>query len=389
MLKSLLLCSFLFIGGLAMSDELCDDPNNYWNFENLKQVPAFEDSPFEDSKAEGMRDILFDGVGPNGTPAKVFAYVSYPKAPAPSSNGYPGIVLVHGGGGTAMPYYVRMWNDYGYAVIALDWYNSRPIDVERVVSDYGPECKAELEGGRRQDHVSAVSNMVLSHSLLRSLDNVDEDNICYVGLSWGSWYGAMVAAVDNRFKSVVEIYLGDYTGDPKSFINGRFLHAAKVPMYWVAGTNDGNGSPATLQAGFDHCANVWNKSLVVRLPHSHIGFAFDSCRRVADHFLKGEPDLPHLGKLTVKNGYISAPILSKGKGISKVMLCYTCDRNEDYQKREWVSQDAEIVRHLFAKDEVRAKLPEGVFQCFLSAYDEETEDKTCCGSSDFFFVPEK
>lgn len=398
-MKSLICVICLIITGAAtMADELCDDPKKYWDFEKLSVAPKFEDATFPDSKAEGMRDILFDGVGPKGTEAKVFAYISYPKT-EPGPKGYPGIVLVHGGGGTAMPYFAKMWNDYGYAVITMDWYNTRPINVENLGGDRAPAEKAPLEGGRRQDHVANVANLVLSHSLLRSLDNIDKDRIGYVGLSWGSWYGAIVTAVDPRFKVMIEIYLGDYTGNPNSFINGRFLHASKVPMYWVAGTNDGNGSPETLQAGFDHCATPWNKSYVIRLPHSHDGIEFQSPRRVADHFLMGKTELPLLGKFKIADGCMSAPILSKGNGIVKAILCYTCEADKPYEERNWESKPAEVVKHLFGKDEVKAELPEGVYQCFLSLYDGEDvdftychhtmKDCTSCGSSDIYFADKK
>ena len=388
-MKSLLLAICLVITWMGtMADELHDDPGKYWDFERLSVAPRFEDAGFPDSKAEGMRDILYDGVGPDGTAAKVFAYVSYPET-APGPDGYPAVVLVHGGGGTALPYYARLWNGYGYAVITMDWYNARPVNVEKRNGDLAPLEKAQLDGGIRQDHVANVANIVLAHSLLRSLDNIDKERIGYVGLSWGSWYGAIVTAVDPRFKVMIEIYLGDYTGNPDSFINGRFLHASKVPMYWVAGTNDGNGSPETLQAGFDHCATSWNKSYVIRLPHSHYGLAFQSPRRVADHFLMGKPELPRLGKFKVADGFMSAPILSEGKGIVKAILCYTCDADKPYAERNWESKPAEVVRHILGRDEVKAELPEGVYQCFLSLYDDEGEDGTNCGSSDIFFADGK
>lgn len=79
-MKSLLLAICLVITWMGtMADELHDDPGKYWDFERLSVAPRFEDAGFPDSKAEGMRDILYDGVGPDGTAAKVFAYVSYPE----------------------------------------------------------------------------------------------------------------------------------------------------------------------------------------------------------------------------------------------------------------------------------------------------------------------
>ena len=77
-----------------------EKPEKYWNTQELFKAPSFRDSGFEDSKYEGMRDIMVSGYGPNGTKAEFFAYVAMPTTPKPEG-GYPGIVLVHGGGGTA------------------------------------------------------------------------------------------------------------------------------------------------------------------------------------------------------------------------------------------------------------------------------------------------
>ena len=162
-------------------------------------------------------------------------------------------------------------------------------------------------------------------------------------------------------------------------INGRFLHAAKVPMYWIAGTNDQNVTPETLQQGFNECPTIQNKSLVAKIRHSHNhGFRLKACQRMADHFLKGAPSLPKLGKPVLKDGILSAEILQEGKGIKKAILSYTVDRAENKaHKRVWKTVAATI-----NVKKVSATLPADTFQCFLSVYDEETQENDCCGSSD-------
>ncbi len=359
--------------GEEKSSAFREQPEKYWNFAELSKTPAFRDSPFEDSKFEGLRDILVTGADVKGKKSEFFAYIGYPAGPVPKG-GFPGIVLIHGGGGTAFSQYVKLWTIHGFAVIALDWYNCRP----RTDSGETAEgLKIPLEGGKRQDHVSNVANMVLAHSLLRTLENVNPDKTAFVGLSWGSWYGAMVAAVDPRFKGGIEIYCGDATPGTNGFINGRFLHAAKVPMYWIAGTNDQNVTPKSLQMGFDECAKLENKSLVINLPHSHVGFTFDACFRMADFFLKDGPSLPKLGNAVVNNRKISADIVFPGKGVTKAILCFTNDRDEKIShKRVWKSIPAQ-----FDAKAVWAELPEGVYQCFLSAYDQESQWDDLCGST--------
>ena len=380
----------------AEETSLREAPEKYWDFAKLKDAPAYREVPFADSKAEGLLAVLVTGYGPaeddkdftapqpKGLDKKVkaefFAYIGFPEGPVPEG-GFPGIVLIHGGGGTAYPQYTEFWVKQGYAVIALDWYNQRPIPPVN-----SKASRTSLPGGRRQDHVSNVANMVLAHSLLRSLKNVNPDKTAFVGLSWGSWYGAIVASVDPRFKGGVEIYCGDVKRPSsklgKSLVGGRFHHAAKIPLYWVAGTNDRNVTLESLDRGFRECAKLENKSLVIRLPHSHVGFYFDSCLRMAAHFTKGEPGLPKLSDITQNGNTVSAKILDPGKGVQFAVLCYTDSKEEAYHKRVWKSIPAKI-----EKDVITAELPAGAHQFFLSAYEKKSRYNDLCGSTSPVILP--
>ena len=363
-----------------------DDASKYWNLQELAEPPVYLNAPFADTKADGLQDILYEGVAVDGNKLPVFAYIGYPDSPMPDG-GYPGIVLVHGGGGTAFPEYANLWRSYGYAVIAVDWYNRHPVIKKEDGKDVCLSDRIEMAGGMRDNHQVRVANMILAHSLLRSLKNVNANRTGYVGLSWGSWYGAIVASVDDRFKFSLQIYCGDckkhlvngipLTETGSDIINGRFLHSVKIPMYWVSGTNDAHMSPATWQCAWEECPVGWNHSLVVALPHSHIGFTFPVCRRVADYFLQGGTELPKLGGTKFESNVISAEILSEGKGIIETVLCYTLDDNEVTNERQWHRVPAERKGNM-----IFAEVPENAVQCFLSAYDEKSDFDDCCGSSD-------
>ena len=386
MLQKLLIAGCM-MGLICGSDCLSDEqsfreaPEKYWNYAELSKVPQYREAPFADSKYEGLQDVLIQGAPVDGKPAEFFAYYGYPETAMPEG-GYPAVLLIHGGGGTAFPQYTKLWLKQGYVVMALDWYNQRPLTNSEKPSETNV-ARADLDGGKRQNHEVNVANMVLAHSLLRSLENVNPAKTVFVGLSWGSWYGAMVASVDPRFKGGIEIYCGDVKRDSTAFINGRFHHAAKIPLYWVAGTNDQNATPVSLQAGFDECAKLENQSLVIRLPHSHVGFEFPSCFRMAEYFLKGGPGLPKLAKAQIEENSIRAEILSQGKGITHAILCYTEDAEEKVtHKRLWKSIPAQV-----DGNRIRAELPKGVHQCFLSAYDESSPFNDLCGSTNLIELP--
>ena len=372
------LCAAASFLAAAADKSYQEDPAKYWDFSKLEKAPAYRPSGIADAQADGLEDILFDGVPFKGKPAPVFAYIGYPDTPMPKG-GYPAVLLIHGGGGTAFPGYARMWVKQGFAVMAIDWYNCRP--VKNAYEARKVKNKEPLPGGWRNHILTNVANMVLAHSLLRSLPKVNKDKTLFVGLSWGSWYGTAVTALDPRFKGAIEIYCGDINLKKKHLVNGRFVHAAKVPMYWICSTNDDDATPEDLQRSWDDCRNLVTKSIVIRLPHSHVGFRFPACWRMAHHFLNDAPSLPKISKISVENGVASAKVLNSGKGIVKSIFCYTTDRNQPVEKkRKWQSIPAEL------KDNVLSvKLPENVFMGYFSAYDETPgRFKDCCGSSDFY-----
>ncbi len=82
----------------------------------MLRAPAIR--PASGFHAEGQEALFFDGLPWKGKPTRVFAWVGMPKL-EPGKKA-PGIVLVHGGGGTAFEAWVRLWMSRGYAAIAMD-----------------------------------------------------------------------------------------------------------------------------------------------------------------------------------------------------------------------------------------------------------------------------
>src|SRR5206468_7943210 len=73
-----------------------------------------------------IKAFFYDGLAYQGHATRVFAYVGIPPG-ANSKSKVPGMVLVHGGGGTAFPEWVRIWNERGYAAIAMDLEGHAPV----------------------------------------------------------------------------------------------------------------------------------------------------------------------------------------------------------------------------------------------------------------------
>ena len=64
----------------------------------------------------GLKPIFFDALPWKGKPTRVFAWLGLPEKRAGK---VPGIVLVHGGGGTAFKEWARRWNEHGFAALSI------------------------------------------------------------------------------------------------------------------------------------------------------------------------------------------------------------------------------------------------------------------------------
>lgn len=165
---------------------------------------------------DGLRAIYYDALPWKGKPTKVFAWLGLP---AKAVGKVPGVVLVHGGGGSAFRQWVQRWNEHGFAAIS--------ISVEGQTDGSDPELAEGSKGyrqhawaGPRRDGIygdsaaplsdqwiyHAVADTVLANSLLRSLPEVDADKVGVMGISWGGVIAATVIGIDERFAFAIPMY---------------------------------------------------------------------------------------------------------------------------------------------------------------------------------------
>ena len=95
--KMILMATLVASALLTAAAEFREDPAKYWNLKELSVAPAYRVSPYKESACEGLEALLVSGKGPNGTSAEFFCYLGRPAGKAPAG-GWPGVVLVHGGG---------------------------------------------------------------------------------------------------------------------------------------------------------------------------------------------------------------------------------------------------------------------------------------------------
>ena len=375
-----------------------------FDLEKLSIVP--EVFPAAGMEAEGVKSFYYAGVPHKGKPTRVFAYYGVPRQqagadPKAASKKYPAMVLIHGGGGTAFDHWVKIWNDRGYAAIAMDLCGCIPMGTygnwRRHESGGPPGWDASF--GQLSDPIEdqwtyhAVSAATLGHSLIRSYPEVDADRIGVTGISWGGYLTCIVAGVDSRYQCVAPVYGCGFLGDNSVWIPAleklgpaqsalwlnqwdpsSYLARAKQPILWVNGTND-----------FAYPMDSWQKSyrlptgpktlcLRVRMPHGHgpAGENPEEIHLFANSILKQDKPLAAIKEQGQTNDEAWAKFQTEVP-IVNAELAWTRDTGK-WQDRKWEQLPATVDA---AAGRVSAKIPAEARVFYLNLFD----DRNCAVST--------
>ncbi|MCZ8512039.1 acetylxylan esterase [Paenibacillus filicis] len=180
-----------------------------WDRNVLYRTP--QTTPAETYGEANVEAVYLEGPSYRGKPTKIYAYYAVSKVDGDER--VPGIVLVHGGGGTAFAEWVRIWSARGYAAIAVDLEGQLPLpktEQGRPRHDWaGPQRKGEFADYglplKEQWMYHAVSAVMLANSFLRSIERVDPSRIGLHGISWGGIVTGIVSGTDDRFAFAVPV----------------------------------------------------------------------------------------------------------------------------------------------------------------------------------------
>ncbi|MBQ4086697.1 MAG: acetylxylan esterase [Clostridia bacterium] len=235
--------SIMYQDNLYFDEEVLEEAVSYTNTSNVLNGDgvAYADYSIHDENYD-IDAIFYDSVV--GQQSKVFAYIGVPKG-ATEENPVPAVVCVHGGNGIAFPEWVKLWNDKGYAAIAMtltgDGPEASPLTGSNgsTVGEYphpykGIHCWGEQ--AFRADYETAamyqnVLNVIRAHNVLRSYPGVDENNIGITGISWGGVTTTTVIGVDNRFKFAVPVYGCGYLDESETYFSSYFDKANNTVMW--------------------------------------------------------------------------------------------------------------------------------------------------------------
>ena len=359
-----------------------------WNTKVLEQAPAYETT---DRAAEpDVRSILFEGEVLAGQPTKVFAYVGLPSN-ATKEDRVPGIVCVHGGGGTAFSEWVRIWNRHGFAAIAIDTNGAIPTNkngkIDKVRHEWaGPEPHGFDQGKSPpadQWPYHAVAAIIRANSLLRSLPEVESEKVGITGISWGGYLTCLASSVDHRFKFAIPVYGCGFLEEGPSWSKtidkyghdrwmqlwdpSSHLKNATCPMLWVSGTNDRHYYLPMLQKSYRLPEGDRTLTIRVRMEHSHHhGWIPPEIYEFAKSAVGLSAPLIQITRLKAQPGnasinYVCPPEVS----LKSATLNYTTDRG-DWYDRKWEQAPAVVEA---GDTKVTAELPKDSTAYFFELRD--------------------
>jgi dienelactone hydrolase len=378
------------------------EPKPRWNLKELGRAPVTYPAP--DIPAADLKTIFYEGLPWKGAPTRVFAYYGLPEG-ASASHKVPAMVLIHGGGGTAFADWVKLWNKRGYAAIAMDTCGAVPVGSYSKWQRHPQGGPPGWGGFAQVDEpmtdqwtYHAVADVILAHSFLRSLPEVDTGRIGVTGISWGGYLTCIVAGVDSRFRCAVPVYGCGFLGENSTWLGdferlgkeratrwlrwwdpSSYLGQAKMPMFWINGSNDFAYPMDSWQKSHQLARNTRTISLQVRMPHGHNGPGEnpEEIRVFVESVLnQGQP----LGRVTrqgARKGQAYA-VCKSPVPLTKAELNYTGDTGI-WKSRKWETIPATLDTK---NGRAEAAVPAGATVAYLNFVD----DRGCIVSSTHFPV---
>jgi poly(3-hydroxybutyrate) depolymerase len=374
-----------------------------WDLEQLSVVPKW--SPTDIAPETDVQAIFFEGVPYHGKSTRVFAYYGVPKTVEGEANKkVPAMVLIHGGGGTAFARWVKVWNERGYAAIAMDVcgcvpegsYGNWKRDEQGGPPGWDASFDQLDEATHDQWTYHAVANSILAHSLLRSLPEVDAERIGVTGISWGGYLTSIVGSVDHRFRFAVPVYGCGFLGDNSAWLPrfeklgeekaqlwlkqwdpANYLPQASVPFLWVNGTNDFAYPMDSWQKSYRLPSSPQNLCLRIRMPHGHgpAGENPEEIRVFADQLLQGRPALPRIVNAKIVGNQLMVTYASEVE-IVKAEFSYTAEKGA-WQDRKWEAVEVQINA---AEKTVVCDIPATATVFYLNLFD----NRQCVVSTEHF-----
>jgi cephalosporin-C deacetylase-like acetyl esterase len=385
-----LIAVLILLAGALLADTAADRTAVLSLVDKCAQAPKVHEA--EGFKPEGtVRAIFYDALPWQGKPTRVFAWIGLP---ARLTGKVPGMVLVHGGGGTAFKEWVQKWNAEGFAAISIavegqtdvneNKAKGRPVWARHALS--GPvrdgtfaDTKLALQ---EQWMYHALADTMLANSLLRSLPDVDASKIGVMGVSWGGVITSTVIGLDDRFAFGIPTYgcghlfdaenhwgkaLHDNEGYRQVWDGMNYAGRVKMPVLWLSWPQDAHFPLGCQAEHYRKTPGPRMASLISKMGHSHpAGWNPPDSYAFARSVVETGKPWGGSPSATTKDGQAIATFVST-KPITRAVLVSTTDKGFT-GARKWVESRAVAVSDESGGTTASAPLPPGTTAWYVNAY---------------------
>ena len=315
---------------------------------------------------DNIKGMFIDALNYGENPSKVFAWYGVPENLKEGETA-PAVVLVHGGGGTAFPNWVKQWTDRGYIAIAIAHEGQLPgaKDPWYPTWEYSGPRRAGFfrdadESLDQQWFYHAIADAILANSLLKSFPEVDADNIGKNGISWGGILTNVITGLDDRFKFSIPVYGCGFLYDSPHYSQdllvmndaekefyydnwepSLYIPLQILPVFYVNGNNDKQFAMNIASPSYDLIPSEKYLRIEHRMNHSTVsGYAPEEIYSFADFITKNGKAPVTVSIDNVNDNNVTASYVGT---IKSAVLYYTTDVASWAQNTyDWLSVKAEI-----------------------------------------------
>jgi cephalosporin-C deacetylase-like acetyl esterase len=346
----------------------------------------------EGFKADGtVRAIFYDGLSWQGKPTRVFAWIGLP---AQREGKVPGIVVVHGGGGTAYKEWVQKWNAQGFAAISIAVEGQTDVN-ENKVKGRSTWARHAFSGPARDGTFAdtklplkeqwmyhALADTMLANSLLRSLPEVDASKVGVMGISWGGVITSTIIGLDARFAFGIPTYgcghlfdaenhwgraLHDNEGYQQLWDGMNYADRVKMPVLWLSWPQDSHFPLGCQAENYRKAPGPRMVSLISKMGHSHpAGWNPPDSYAFAKSVVETGRPWGRSTSAATKDGNAIA-IFASTKPLDRAVLISTTDKGFT-GTRKWVETPASLEVFNGAVATTSAPLPTGTTAWYINTY---------------------
>ena len=341
---------------------------------SLRRAPVVHVADGWESR-DGIRALFYESLPYRGKPTRVFAWYGAPGG----AGKHPGVVLVHGGGGSAYREWVQKWVSHGFAAIsiAVEGQTDRREGKEWARHAWSGPARQGIYGDTFESLADqwmyhAVGATVLANSLLRSMPEVDPRRVGVAGISWGGVITSTVMGIDSRFAFAIPIYGCGHLHEIDNHW-GKALHnnmvyrevwapelrlaRARMPALWLTWLLDPHFALDAQQKTQRAARGERMVSVIPDMKHSHpAGWNPPDSYAFAEGIVRnGKPWLKQRSER--RSGDLAVVEFESAKNVENAELVYTPDTGLT-TNRKWSRAQAQVTRR-GSRVEVRAEIPPG------------------------------